>query len=176
MSDNADQATISPNFPTAVVEANIDKLKELNVDNYLDKDGTMYLYCEDGMYDTDELTALLQKMLTEAKMDYCAIEGCFYCTKMLPGEFGGFALFVTPDDVQHINTGSWVNRQENKFKRKKEGVMSIEDALNIVYQLAEQGSLSQSEAREHNLSEEAGRQQEALAVVHDMIVNEYEEG
>lgn len=58
-----------------------------------------------------------------------------------------------------------------KAKRK---FMEVGEALEIVYQLADQNSISSEDAAgDEELQAEAERQQDALNTVHDLIVNHY---
>lgn len=124
MSNSYEKATVQPTFPAEVVEDHLDNLQKLGVSAYLDlkenEKKVAYLYVEDGCYDWDEFHSILQQMLDDAGMSYCYVEGCFYCDKMVPGEFGGFAHFITKADVRFENTGSWVTKHEEMLK---EGVI-----------------------------------------------------
>lgn len=53
-------------------------------------------------------------------------------------------------------------------------MMKLEEAMEIVYSLAEENALPKR--CDPSLTKEATRQQEALAVVHDFIVNVVSEG
>jgi len=179
MSNNYEPGTIQPFFPKKVALNYSDALGDLGVtvtDGVSSDPEMSYLYFDDHVMDIDELVALLQKMIVEAEMDFCTIEAAAYCDKMRPNEFGGWAGFITKDDTQWINTGSWLARRELEFKKsKEEDFMSIGAALQVVYELAEQGTLSQQEARENDLVDEMKSQKLALDVVHDFIVNNHGE-
>ena len=117
MSNNYEQATVQPSFPNAVAEDHGDNLQKIGVKIFFNtpQGGQAYLCVEDGCYDWDEFHSILQQMLDDASMKYCYVEGAMYCDKMVPGEFGGFAHFITVDDVQFINTGSWVMERESEI-------------------------------------------------------------
>jgi hypothetical protein len=177
MSDMYEQATIQPFFPANVVEDHKDHLLNLGVsisdgENFAPGVTAKYLYIEDGCWDWDELHSVLQQMLDEAGMDYCCVEGCFSCSKMLPGEFGGFAHFITVEGIQHMGTGGWVSEKEKLFLKKKNNkdFMPMNEAMQIVYDLAEQNCLDERSSDE-DLQRESLKQQTALATVHDFIVN-----
>jgi len=114
MADNYEKATIQPSFPQQIVDAHLDKLQNLGVKifNETPKPGFAYLCIPDGCWDWDELHNTLQEMLAGADMKYCYVEGAMYCDKMIANEFGGFAHFITKDDIQFCNTGSWVMKRE----------------------------------------------------------------
>jgi len=49
-------------------------------------------------------TSVFQQMLKEANVEELYIVGAFLCSKMRPGEFGGFVIRITPDTIQTANT------------------------------------------------------------------------
>lgn len=51
--------------------------------------------------------------------------------------------------------------------------MTLGEALELVHELAKENALSKAEARENDLCSEYDRQQEALDMVEDFIVNEF---
>lgn len=53
--------------------------------------------------------------------------------------------------------------------------MKMSEALDIVYQLAEQNVLEIGPSDSQGLQAEADKQNEALNMVHDLIVNQFEE-
>ena len=172
MADNYEQATVTPYFPAEIVKKYEEELGNLNVNST--DDG--YIYVEDGCQDWDEFIALLQKMLKEAEMDYCYVEGASTCSKMRQGEFGGFAQFITQDDCIFLNTGSWLTRREAEFNAQKKTLsfIPVHEAMQIVYSMAEQNCLDER-SNDDALQVEAARQQEALKVVHDFMVNHFAE-
>jgi len=177
MSNNYESGTVDPFFPTEIVRKYDDALGEIGCSTHEEvQEGLTYIYFEEGMNDSDLLVETLQSMLKEADIDYCTVNAAAYCDKMRPGEFGGWCCFVTKDDAQWMNTGHWLWQRENEFKKsKQENYMSTGAALQLVYELAEQGALSQQEARENDLTEEMKTQTLALETVHDFIVNEFGE-
>ena len=42
------------------------------------------------------------------------IEGAATCSKMRPGEFGGFAHLITRDDVRSMSTWQWLDEQDGE--------------------------------------------------------------
>lgn len=169
MSNNYEGATITPYFPPEVVKAHWSELDELSVG--YESDG--YLYVEDGCSDWDEFHLLLRKMLKEANMDYCYVEGAFYHDKMRQGEWGGFAHFITQDNIEYVVTGSWCANKAHRFTLKKSNLkdfMPTDEALEIVYNLAKEVAEKKEGSEPNDLHEKYGI---ALNTVHDFIVNSF---
>lgn len=179
MSNNYESGTVAPYFPTTVVRKFNDRLGNLTVQEGVGDDASLsYLYFEENISEIDEIVAVLQDMLVVADIPFCTIEAAAYCDKMRPNEFGGWAVFITPDEDRWMNTGSWLASQEENLKHKtehKSDFMPVGKALNIVYELANENALSKAEARENDLTDEYESQAVALHTVHDLIVNQYGE-
>jgi len=56
----------------------------------------------------ESLEEALQDVVKCNNTDYITVEGAYTCSKMRPGEFGGFAVFITEDDCEHFGTTSWL--------------------------------------------------------------------
>jgi hypothetical protein len=71
-----------------------------------------YLYYESGL--CEEGATLLQyllKALDAEAYPYIQVEGAYTCSKLRPGEFGGWACHITRDDIQWGGTSSWLHQQ-----------------------------------------------------------------
>lgn len=110
MANNYEPGTVTPYFPPEIVKAHADELDELNV--RYESDG--YIFCEDGCEDWDKLAEVLQTMLKEWRASdqgapqYAYIKACYYCDKMRQDEFGGFVIFITPEETYHDSTDAFV--------------------------------------------------------------------
>lgn len=70
-----------------------------------------YLYAEDGSF-TGGHAAVLQRWLQmhgEEDVRDIFVEGAITCSKMRPGEFGGFACYINRNRIEWINTAQWLN-------------------------------------------------------------------
>lgn len=97
-----------------------------------------------------------------AGIDEIVVMAAYTCSKMRPGEFGGWVIRITRDRVQSDGTLAMLDRM-----RKED---AFHEALETVYELAEAGALDFDDG-DPELIAEIQRQQQALAVVHDYLVN-----
>jgi hypothetical protein len=77
--------------------------------------GTYYFYCEES---TDDLSMnflywLLQRECCK-DIKNIQVEGAHTCSKMRPGEFGGFAVFITREWIEWFSTSQWLSEQETE--------------------------------------------------------------
>lgn len=87
--------------------------------SYKERGDGSYLYCEYGANDsTVRVLQWILKQLPE-EITHLSLEGAFTCSKLMPGEFGGFACFITRDWVQWSGTQSWLRGMENLLKTVK---------------------------------------------------------
>lgn len=63
-------------------------------------------YWLDGFNFDDIFQGILRRNLD---IPHVKIQGAFHCSKMRPGEFGGFATFITKDKIESIDTLQWLN-------------------------------------------------------------------
>jgi len=70
-----------------------------------------YLYCEEGL--GGETAVLLQYILQglDKNIEHIQVEGASTCSKLRPGEFGGWACHITRDDIKWYGTGQWLREQ-----------------------------------------------------------------
>src|SRR5262249_12867302 len=92
--------------------------------------GTIYFFADEFFREEDHgedddgrivnCVTLLQsklKLLDPADTPHIVIEGAATCSKMRPGEFGGFAYFITREEVRFFATWQWVDEQSSKEAR-----------------------------------------------------------
>lgn len=79
-----------------------------------DEEG-LYIFCEDWC--PDGVTAIVQWLLQHdiKETPFATLEGASTCSKMRPGSFGGFAAFITRDDVQWSFTAQWLEKKAAEF-------------------------------------------------------------
>jgi hypothetical protein len=126
MADNFYQATISPELPAALFdEAELQAL-ETGCGLSCEKiDDHLYFFAdtafrEDGEDDEEspiDCLGLMQaklRQLDPAAYPHITIQGAATCSKMRPGEFGGFAHLITRDDVRSMSTWQWLDEQASR--------------------------------------------------------------
>lgn len=107
---------------------------------------------------------ILQHILQKPEcqdIDEIVVMAAYTCSKMRPGEFGGWVTRITRDRSQSEGTRSMLDRM-----RKED---AFYEALQTVYELAEGNVLDFDDDEE--LAKQAERQKQALDVIHDYIVN-----
>lgn len=124
MSDNYSQATVSPRLPaslfTAGELASLSSACGLACERHGD---LLYFFAEEHFREQDDdgegssinCTAMFQEKLRQLPAgDYPAIiiEGAATCSKLREGEFGGFAYFITRDEVRYASTWQWLHAQD----------------------------------------------------------------
>lgn len=55
-----------------------------------------------------------------AEIPYITIEGAYTCDEMRQGEFGGFAVLITRNDVESMGTGQWLSEVCHKEDLKND--------------------------------------------------------
>jgi hypothetical protein len=121
MSDNYEQATLTPSVKLTDdlrggLAATCASFEE-------EGDGLTYVYWEDGPIDIDntwadvdpevlerwsghDLADILRAVLAEnSDIGLLTMEGASTCSKLRPGEFGGYALYVTRKQYAWVHTG-----------------------------------------------------------------------
>lgn len=120
MADNYSEATVSPCIPAeAVTPRDLAQLARCG----LEWEGEEELYffapngiweSEDGMHDGDDAAdderdayMVFQEVLARLPdtVEAIEIEGALSCSKMRPGEFGGFCVYITRDQIRFGGTG-----------------------------------------------------------------------
>lgn len=126
MANNYYRATLSPDLPANIFsEEELESLSDA-CGLKADRDGDdLYFFAEEYFCEEGEdrecsrvncLTLLQEKLklLDANEYPHIVIEGAATCSKMRPGEFGGFALFITREEVRGTSTWQWVNEQSGK--------------------------------------------------------------
>jgi hypothetical protein len=122
MASNHYQATMTPDLPAAVF-SEFD-LHALNAACGLrcEGDDLLYFYAEECFSEEGEdhegnwfngLSLLQEKLrhLDPSAYPRIVIEGAATCSKMRPGEFGGFAFLITRDEIRYMATWQWIHEQ-----------------------------------------------------------------
>lgn len=126
MADYYDQAVIRPDVPMDLLTADeVETLGACGVTlmKHADGDGKQlyYLYAEEGFHCFEDdggeeieggemAFEILQRVIarSDGEIRYFEIEAACTCSKMNSDGFGGYAAFVTKDNVEHIGTNSWL--------------------------------------------------------------------
>lgn len=138
MADNYCQVTITPLIPpAAVTEEDRKLLEQFGFSMETDTDGNLYFYHEnyagsayaevegeDGEIvekdiGEDEVFEALQGIVQRTdELDCLFVEGAYTCDRMRPGEFGGFAVFISANEIDHISTIGWLgDKKDTLIKR-----------------------------------------------------------
>lgn len=119
MANNYTQATVTPYLPRAAfTDKQLEALAEQGFTYEQDGD-ELYFYLEDGLCESeDSYYYIFQKVCRDLDIPEVVIEGAFTCDKLRPGEFGGFIIRITKDNIQEGGTGSLLEqfRQEHTTK------------------------------------------------------------
>lgn len=72
-----------------------------------------YIYSEENVGSDEEHVRydhILQEVLAKSKgaLPYLTVEAALTCSKPLPDGFGGFAIFITADDIEYMSTAGWL--------------------------------------------------------------------
>ena len=123
MANNYTQATVTPYLPASLfTDAELESLAYECGLSHDRIDDTLYIYaeeyfCEEGVDEKGRhwsCLAILQaklKQLDPSEFPNIVIEGAATCNKMRSGEFGGFAYFITRDEIRHFSTWQWLGQQ-----------------------------------------------------------------
>lgn len=121
MADNYNQMIIAQSIPRDLINVEDEEFLQLfGIEIYKNPNG-YYLYAEDYSsfaedetgkeFDEEDLINFLQRLIikSDGELRYIAMEGALTCSKMRPGKFGGYAIFVTEDNVEYVSTGQWIS-------------------------------------------------------------------
>jgi hypothetical protein len=129
MADYYTGLVVYPMIPKKYMADGLEKmLTALHIDTEPDPTGeTLYLYASEYMayeyvvdeagneveHMEDDLVAAFQEIIkaSNGEIPYITMEMSFSCSKMMPDGFGGAAAFITADDCEWINTGSWLEKK-----------------------------------------------------------------
>jgi hypothetical protein len=128
MANNYYQATVQPELPASLfTQQELDSLAQACGLRSEPEGDQLYFFAEESFCEHDEdehgqrinCLELLQaklKALDPASYPYIAIEGASTCSKMRTGEFGGFAYFITRDDVRSTSSWQWLHQEMARQK------------------------------------------------------------
>jgi hypothetical protein len=115
------QAVVHPTIPRHLVDARTQALLESAGFTFEASGQDWYLYVEEGLgacWDEEtgeriEYEQVLQDVLKRAgdELDYLTIEAALTCDKMRPDGFGGFAVFITAEEIDDWSTNGWLMRK-----------------------------------------------------------------
>lgn len=123
MANNYQQGVMRPAFPPgAVTEADEALLDAYGFIVERDSDGQCWL-TEDGLHgetpeefpDSPTWPEVIQDILQRPAckdIPYFVLEGAAWCDKNRPGEFGGYVVFITREEIKEASTFSLVNQWE----------------------------------------------------------------
>ena len=82
------------------------------------EEGT-YFFFED--FCPDEGAAVVQWLLRQCTKEtpWATIEGAYTCSELRPGQFGGFAWFITRDSLDCSGTSHWISEQAKAFREAR---------------------------------------------------------
>jgi hypothetical protein len=79
-----------------------------------------YLYTEYGS-GGGGLELILQDILrglSPEEYPYITVEAAMWCSKVRPGEFGGWAAFITRQEIECSGTGSWLDSRTRRWMKE----------------------------------------------------------
>ena len=129
MADNFHQATVSPDLPAALFSEDERDSLQIGCGLSFERIGDHLYFFADTSFreegdDAEDCSidclAIFQEKLRQLDPDaypHIAIEGAATCSKMRPGEFGGFAILITRDDVRSMSTWQWLQEQAHRGAR-----------------------------------------------------------
>lgn len=120
MADSYNQATVTPSLPTSAFT--MPELNRLEVCGLFPEkdgnDGLLYFSAEYGIDDQAPFDGegesdpylILQTALTrcDASVPAIIIEGAYTCSKLRPGEFGGYCAYISRRDVRFGSTAELI--------------------------------------------------------------------
>jgi len=117
MANNYTQATVEPEIhPDLITPEEINELCDNGYNYVTTQYGDYYFFVEEGFW-LDDTAHIWQNVIKRSKeftpdveviyeeIEEIVVEGAYTCSKMRPGEFGGFVARITEDDVQQAGTG-----------------------------------------------------------------------
>lgn len=88
-----------------------------------------YLFYEDGSL-TPSVAAVFQEILCgldAGEYPHLVWEGAYTCSKMRPGEFGGWACVITRDDIYWSSTQDWIDEITNGKRVEKQLDLNLDE-------------------------------------------------
>jgi hypothetical protein len=127
MANNYVQATVEPLIPKVLfTDEDLNTLSENGVDWEDAGDGLLYFFIRDG-FDEDYVEPIFREALkkfdeseedipVEEDLTEIIIQGAFTCSKMRPGEFGGFVTIITKDGMAGTSTAGQIERLRRELR------------------------------------------------------------
>jgi len=100
--------------PTDITEEDIEEHPWLRSEEF------KAFYVENGIISAENAFQIILRRLDEKQYPYITEEGAYTCSKMRQDEFGGWATFITRDNMEGFSTSSWLGEKMYKFKKEKE--------------------------------------------------------
>lgn len=133
MANNYDQVTVEPFIPKDLLsEEDYEKMSKFGFSREASAD-YWYLFSDDyhsvtvldddtEIYEED-LFKIFQKIIKASggELKHIILQGAETCDKMRPGEFGGWAVFITEKKVDSFNTWDWVAKKKHREGKRKNG-------------------------------------------------------
>lgn len=113
MPDYYSKFTVSPSeIPHDLITPEIKERLEaldVNVDEYPEG------FFLNGDYYNDDVPEILQEIIVSSggRITEMTIEGASTASRLVVDSQGGFALFITADEIKSINTGLWLSQQKD---------------------------------------------------------------
>jgi hypothetical protein len=124
MANNYCMATVSPELPACLFnEAELSTLQTACGLSWERQGDSLYFFADDGFRELGEgedgsevdCTLLLQAKLRQLDAEAypgIAIHGASICGKMRPDEFGGFAIYITRDEIRSFSSWEWLDQRK----------------------------------------------------------------
>jgi len=119
MANNYQQATVEPTIPSNLVtEEELELLQECGFD-YEEYDNEFYFFTEFGVdgYDHD-WSLIFQNIINKpgSTINEVVVKAAETCSKMRPGEFGGWITYITKKNIR----GGSIWELEDRFRREEQ--------------------------------------------------------
>jgi len=128
MADYFSSSVFQPSIPKQLLtNDDLEFLAAFNIDAEPDGEDTLYLFAEDWCtcavmeyedgtekeLDENDLFTRFQEIIrrSNGELPWIYMETSYTCSKMRPDGFGGFAVFITADDVDCIGTSWWLEQR-----------------------------------------------------------------
>lgn len=162
MANNYSHATLDPLLPASLfTEEELDALA-FACGLRSERDGDLlYFFAEESFWEEGEdrheqlvnCVKLFQgklRLLDAGEYPRITIEGAHTCSKMRPGEFGGFAYYITRDEVRYHATWQWLDEMAAGKARPPSHEHRLIAALKAILPYAESDAESLAETHKRD--------------------------
>jgi len=109
VADNYDFATVQPDLPQGwFSEEDLEQLEEFGFEfDRSPANETIYFYVEEGAMEWGQAYSMFQSKLRqhpEHEIKEIVVECAYTCSRMCPGEFGGWVVRITKDRIDQRST------------------------------------------------------------------------